>query len=529
MERVEDKIRKYLAKHLDVISNDLELIKEEFYLKNSNGADGKIDILAKDQDNNYVVIEIKKSDQAARQGLHEIAKYTALLKQELFVKDSEIRIIIISTTWHELLVPFSETQKYSLHYLEGYKITLDTNDIPIVAEKVTPIDIENEREFSRIQSFFLYRNNKQIKKNKENLQKYALVSGFSDFLILEIHTDDEIPYPVALYFAYQKMNEGFYLSILSDMKIKSNNECCHYDEACELKEDPDVSEDEYMNFLEQMITVDVINSMECDDYEIGYPEKIEQALSKSWKIDKVHRYGIFERDKRLPDYELVGELCGINGGSLIYYYNQCLSKYKAKVIEIKEAVKNSLYLNQEWEEEIDTIFGELINDKRDFRINVSIFNPEDIFGTIACIPFSNFADCVPQYQVVVEYFNENIIKTFYGIINWEREGVKFNQIINKYFYRNDFNYFTARQLHSIHEIDSKIMNDMGLKYSTELLVIKDGQRNYYDLHFKRNRIELIEVTDKKHLDDYLISNPDIMNDIVMLYKKYVCGYPDNFK
>lgn len=529
MERIEDKIREHLAKHLDIISDDLELIKEEFYLKNPNGADGKIDILAKDQDNNYVVIEIKRSDQAARQALHEIAKYAALFKQGLFVKDSEIRIIIVSTTWHELLVPFSQIHKYSLHYLEGYKINLDTQHIPIAAEKVTPIDIENKREFSRVQPFFLYKNNKEIKKNKENLEKYALLSGFCDFLIIEIHINDEIPYPVALYFAYQKMNESFYLAILNDMEIKSNNECGYYDEACEVKENPDVSVDEYMNFLEQMVTVNIINSMKYDDYEIGYPEKIAQALSKNWKVDKVHRYGIFEKDKRMPDYALIGELCGFNGSSLFYYYNQCLSKYKAKVIEIKETVRNSLYLNQEWEEQIDTIFDELINDKREFRINISIFNPEDIFGTIASIPFSDFADCVPHYQVIVEYFNDNTIKIFYGIINWEIESLKFNQIINKYFHGNGFNYFIAKQLHSIYEIDSRIMNDMGLKYSTELLVIKDGQETYYGLNFKRNCVELTELIDKKHFDDYLINNQDIVDDIIELYQRYVYGYPGNLK
>jgi RecB family endonuclease NucS len=97
MQEIEKVIRTNLAKNLSFIDSNLILIKEEYYLQNYYGSKGYIDILAKDSDNNCVIIELKRSNQSARQALHEITKYHSLLQQNLHVKDSEIRTIIIST------------------------------------------------------------------------------------------------------------------------------------------------------------------------------------------------------------------------------------------------------------------------------------------------------------------------------------------------------------------------------------------------------------------------------------------------
>lgn len=519
MERIENKIRGYLAQHLSIISNDLELVKEEYHLKNEYGAAGRIDILAKDQDNNYVIIEIKKSDQAARQALHEIAKYTALLKQELLVKDSEIRIIIVSTTWHELLIPFSQTKKYSLHYLEGYKITLDNSNIPIDAEKIIPVDIESVREFSRVQSLFLYTSNKDIKSNREVLESCISETGLSDYLILELSTDHDIAYPIALYFVFQKLSEEFYLSILRDKNHISSN----YDQACELKADTDTTEQEYINFLEQSVIGDALDKMKFDDYEIGYPEKIAHALIKNWKVDKVHRYGFFSKDNRMSDKMIIEEMCGLNGIGLHYYYDQCLSKYTAKLIEIKKGVRECLSLNSVWEGHVDQILDELILDKKEFRVSIIIFNPQDIIGTIASIPIVGFSNAVPNYQIIVQYLNENVVKVFYGIINWRKKDIDFKKIIRKYFYGNDFNYFIAKQF-GISELDMQILNDIGLEYSSELLVVENKKESYYDLVFERKKIITTKLKNNKHFDDFLLDNPIFMDAVINLYGKTTNGY-----
>src|SRR5262245_19065768 len=97
MDILESRIRDYVATHLDIIEPGLALISKEFQLLNQMGASGAIDILASDALGHYVIIEIKRSDQAARAALHELTKYVALLKMSLGVRPERLRAILLAT------------------------------------------------------------------------------------------------------------------------------------------------------------------------------------------------------------------------------------------------------------------------------------------------------------------------------------------------------------------------------------------------------------------------------------------------
>ena len=122
LRKVEDKIRDQLAANLAFIERGLELIEKEYMLENFYGTKGFIDILAKDSYNRFVIIELKRSNQASRQAIHEIMKYVGLLKRKFKVKESEICVIIISTHWDELIIPFSELLSQTSYFIEGYQI-----------------------------------------------------------------------------------------------------------------------------------------------------------------------------------------------------------------------------------------------------------------------------------------------------------------------------------------------------------------------------------------------------------------------
>lgn len=61
MNRVEDIIRDKLAEKLNLFENDLSLISTETYLKNRKGTKGFVDLLAKDNLNRFVLIELKEA------------------------------------------------------------------------------------------------------------------------------------------------------------------------------------------------------------------------------------------------------------------------------------------------------------------------------------------------------------------------------------------------------------------------------------------------------------------------------------
>ncbi|HIF0959893.1 TPA: endonuclease NucS domain-containing protein, partial [Klebsiella pneumoniae] len=103
----ENELRDLVCERIDILGEDLILLDKEKYLPNKLGTKGFIDIYAKDKQNNHVLIELKRSNQAARQALHEVMKYAEGVKLYFGANDDEIRIIIASTEWSELLVPFS--------------------------------------------------------------------------------------------------------------------------------------------------------------------------------------------------------------------------------------------------------------------------------------------------------------------------------------------------------------------------------------------------------------------------------------
>ena len=57
----------HLAAHLDLIEPGLTLVDTEFHLPNAEGASGFLDIFARAADGQLVIIEIKRTDKAARE------------------------------------------------------------------------------------------------------------------------------------------------------------------------------------------------------------------------------------------------------------------------------------------------------------------------------------------------------------------------------------------------------------------------------------------------------------------------------
>jgi hypothetical protein len=104
---LEAELRDLLAFQLDKLEKGLKLIQKEKYIPNELGTRGFIDLLAHDADGRWVLLELKRSDAAAREAIHEIFKYVEGVKAHLRARDDEIRVMIVSTEWKELLVPFS--------------------------------------------------------------------------------------------------------------------------------------------------------------------------------------------------------------------------------------------------------------------------------------------------------------------------------------------------------------------------------------------------------------------------------------
>jgi len=188
---LESTIRDNLAASLSTISSGLSLIQKEYYLPRASGTKGFIDILAKDTKNKYVVIEIKRSDEAARETLHEILKYVEALKEKKSINESEIRVIVVSTEWRELLVTFSSFVNRVQFSVEGYLLSVDENFLPISCQKVSPLKLKTERLFSPIHHISLYSNRNILVEGIKSHSEIFKNKGINDYILIIMSASDD--------------------------------------------------------------------------------------------------------------------------------------------------------------------------------------------------------------------------------------------------------------------------------------------------------------------------------------------------
>src|SRR6266487_1793949 len=346
MERVEVTIRDYLASDLSFISNDLHLVGKEFKLTHAE-VTGYIDILARDEYDNYVIIEVKRSDKAARETFNEIFKYIQLLKREHGVKDSEIRVILVSSEWKGLLLPFSEVYHKRTYYLEGIEIILDENNKPVDKKLVEPQDVPLLRNVSSAHTCFLSLTDNGIEQVISSIRKRMLELGIRDFLIVKMVAKlvPPVVYPFCAYLVHQRYPTDVYINILK--------KCSTIDEKdLEYMEEVEESEESVFLWLEQEVMILLTADIVSDDMEIGYPKKFLAEYEK-WQIARIDKEGFFAKDARLSEELIIAEIIGLHGSSDISYVGKANSKHYPRVTEIEENTCNCLKFNPVWRQHIE--------------------------------------------------------------------------------------------------------------------------------------------------------------------------------
>ncbi|WP_370281697.1 endonuclease NucS domain-containing protein [Pseudooceanicola sp.] len=142
--RNEAEFRDYLADHLAEIELDLTLVETEHSLSNRAGSGGKVDILATDALGNYVCIEVKRSDNSARATLNELSKYITLFCKENDVQKERVRCLVVSTHWHEVLLPLSVFAETCGTDVSGYKATIENGTLILRRQELKRITFSSQ-------------------------------------------------------------------------------------------------------------------------------------------------------------------------------------------------------------------------------------------------------------------------------------------------------------------------------------------------------------------------------------------------
>jgi len=420
-------IREKLSKNLFLLEEGLEFIEEEHPLPNKFGAKGFIDILAQDKLGNRVIIELKRSNQTARQALHEIFKYVALFSIHHGLPTHKIRCFIVSTEWHDLKIPYSQFIKTTATQTVGYSIDVDSEGNILKTELIEPLDLpDNIKPFEQ-HGIFLFFQKVDRDNSVNNLSNIVNKNGCESYFIISIDYIGDNPaviYPFGIYLVPLR------LKITAQNQFEKKIRC-----ESEMTENEQVEYDFIESEFLTSVNIDVCNNKLLGNftYEIGSPEKFVSLKHQGWKSSSILRKGLFESSFAMSDIELETFVEGVEGQNPIRFYRVSSPALKLDWKNVKENVFRTLEGNQCWIDAFDWFSDYIEKNYSKSSVSFKIYNP-------LCLPMSlykffttNDAGYLPLLEFIAWDNEKKAMHSLIGLIEWDYtfNPVSFNTILDK--------------------------------------------------------------------------------------------------
>ncbi|MEH6735491.1 MAG: endonuclease NucS domain-containing protein [Shewanella sp.] len=539
----ESKIRDKLISNLSIFDMGLELVGKEYFVPNSEGTRGFIDILAKDNYGRYVIIELKRSNSSARQAIHEVLKYIEGLKENKSLKDDEIISLIVSTEWDELMIPFSSYVKTCKSETIGFKLCVDKALNPISVLKVSPIEIQNERIFSHSHMCYFYYDEHGMNEGLKSISNSYLAKGIKDYLLVVLRYDSQSfdknkigsreyydgtennskPLKLLVYTTSQLLSDAKYLEI-----INSN------------KDDFEDFDEDYINSLKGLERTEelyhsVLNSLpfpKKDYVEIGYPAKFAyDILECGWEILYLKRYGRVINNELLSDDVIVNELKGLSGHDFCSYKKSFISleHLKNSVGEMEHCLK----YNAIWRVGVVSAVQDVCK-KLDGKVYKSvdsyIFNPSNTIYTINLIIKSamnceNTEQWIPQYFIDID--TDDYSYKYYGcLIETELsiDDITFKKVIEDC-YEGSVTKLIMSQSHGGFESnDCEFVMSYGLKYANYLIVLNKNEGSKEEFYYNGFQYDKLDAPHPySGIYNFIRTKSEFCKAICELYDRHNIG------
>lgn len=508
----ESELQTLVASNIELLESDLELLSKEKYIPNVLGTRSFIDLYAKDRNNHHVLIELKRSDSASRETLHEIHKYVEGVKSHFGCKDGEIRVIVASTEWKELIVPFSRFVADSPISVTGINIKLSYGNSGFSAEKVALVDKSKERAIAPWHDLNCYYDEASLNRGISEYKKYSLEKGIEDYFLVILdapegfheeavsallHTLTQIPGNTPekiehklslysppkhiLYHAMQQLTASEYLYLLSG--------CVSQEEQKEIQETiSDMEDEEALLFLHESL-ISVEPRPHYDAYEIGYPAKFKSKLldDEGWSVREILRFGVFSRNELLSDSDVISELMGGDGGSGHSFKRQITVSNKSHISSTKKDIEECLFENPVWKAHILRHLREIEENYKDAEAKISIYNPcTGVLTLYFCLTQENGLLYIPQYSILVT--EEGVPKSMYfGELTGTGKPESLRKILDKYYDGEMLMLLRSMTWGGRAPDDADIIEDLGLSYSSFRCDLSSGERNFFMLQNERWR------------------------------------------
>lgn len=546
MNHYEDIIRDNLALNLSMFNMGLVLIDKEHYLPKSLTTKSFIDILAKDNDSNYVIIEVKRSKQSEREAIHEIYKYTEAIKDKYKLSPGEVKSIIVSTEWEELFIPFSSFVNESKNTVFGFKLIVDSAYKPVSITKVNLCKTNKGRLFSSVQDCNYYSNEENLKLGiqshldvfkRKNIDDYVLIilkappfdrakyienlKGIIGNISEQLFGDDDHDFPerfdemvdeyqFIIYSAFQRLTKDEYYRILSKDPVS-------YQETKSYVEENLVDEDEIITHLESSILNTLKPQVYSDNGEIGYPSKFTKFISgdEPWQVREIKRSKGLAGNILLTDEKIISEIQGDTGLNFVTFSDDCSLAHKAKYAEIKEKVFKTLKYNITWQNDIKAFF-EKIDTLEIGELSVFIFSPNNILLTLIRMATENHSDWMPKY--VIRVITDEVSQYYLGTIDWNKKNPNLHEIVTKYFQNKPENILAPMMwVGEYDENNLNIFEDLGLSYQSDLMEENSSGKMFFRYsNYKFNKTE----RSKTEIIEFIVRSPEFISELVQIYNTH---------
>lgn len=520
--RSEAEIRDHLAHHLDLIEPGLTLLAKEQRLPNDKGAQGFIDIFARSASGQLVIIEIKRSDAAARQAIHELTKYVALLKQNSLVRDAEVRLIVASTDWHELLVPFSEFVRASPYACEGRRIIVGEDGLPVAIEPVALAPTELTRRVSTRHFIWGFDDEAAARGAIPILAAHMNEAGVADFVVLLLEMRGAAhPGQRFLYFAQQEQRLEVYLDLIRHRFPVEDVE--DFEESIadltELEDKIGEAADKVwsdISFDDALYT-----RIGATHAQIAHPDKARYWFADDNLVSReIFRFGRFD-DDRLSDEVVVAELVGDGGGSPHHVSIRAAVGSKAEVGALLVAAEDLFFHNSSWRAAVRDL---IVYAERNQALSIDLraFSNDDILRTIAGLNIG-YPGFVPLLVFVIAFDGRE--ETYIGVVQWDGQTrPDFDRLIADHFEGDKFSYFMAVHLSASRSMNADIMADLGFSYG----VARAGPEGGVSVRVHGASVSDVRRETSQPIGAFVEANPTFADALVEMFLEHEQSFGELF-
>lgn len=514
----EPELRDLIAKDIRRLKPGLTLLQKEQYIPNRHGTKSFIDLYAKDERNRHVLVELKRSTAASRQALHEVSKYIEGIKQHLGAKDSEIVVIIASTDWSELLVPFSYFAEEASVCVEGVDIQVDEGENTFRCVPKLPLPIEQGRSFAPWHNIYLYHNSNSFQKGFDSITHSYSSKDVHDYVIVGFRersaddTADQLSYPFIAYTATQLLSTEACMRILSaDADILAYAE--------EILQDPD--EEDPLARLHECIEM-LKPSPICDSRGIGYPAKFCGIIgNEHYEIFGLYRFGKFQRNALLTDEMILSELRG-EDGVIGQRFERTISLSDTKAVNaLKKDIAHALIWNPVWGRHLQTIIDEVTIDFPEAEMEIGVYSPcTGVLTMYYPMTRSHGSSYIPTYYVTVKA--PDVCRIYFGALRENGLPMPFSQILRKYYEGSIWALLQTMLWGGRETRDSEIIEDMGLQYSSFRVDLFEQESQFYIWKEDKWR-DHGPCWFPDLYQEYVEKNAAFVRQIIRTIHAYVCG------